>query len=124
MRIDEYCKKCREINEYAPCCSIPENPETEKIIGAKFKKDAPRRVSKQGKVCALCPHAIPHGCALGDNKPQRCKEYPTPEDIVLDRLTCPECLIRIKLEEEFQKLKIRWTDENWKNFLKDWEKYL
>jgi hypothetical protein len=124
MRIEEYCKKCREINEYAPCCSVLENSDSERVIGAKFKKNAPRKKSKRGNVCALCPHAIPYGCALGENRPQRCKEFPTPEDIILNKITCPECLIRKKLEEEFKKLNIRWTDENWKNFLKHWEEYL
>lgn len=123
MKKEDYCKKCREVYEYAPCCSIGETPQSEKVVGAKFKPDAPRQVSKTGKVCALCPQALPHACALGDNRPENCKQYPSDEDIA-NGLTCPDCLILLKLQEEFEKTRNPNITIPWKEFLKKWKDYL
>lgn len=123
MRIKELCQKCREIYEYAPCCSIQLSKENEKIIGAKFNDKQSVRISATGKVCVRCPYALPHSCSLGENRPQRCKDYPTLEDIKRGNITCPDCLVRIELEKEFLKTKRSYTAENWLNFLENWEEY-
>lgn len=92
-KIAKYCKQCRETIEWTPCCSVLEDEASVAVIGAPFKPESERKQAEGGtKICCRCPHSVSFGCALGNKRPQKCKDYPTLEDIQAGKL-CPECLI-------------------------------